>query len=301
MLAHAASAQTDFVMGRFGSAAEHAELCIAHHDPVRQREYRLLFGEDPGTICRGVACWLAWLRGSPVEAKTSMEATLEVARSLDHAFTLAQTLVIAARLYHYLGDANGVRRVTDEALDISSHHGFPWFIAEANVWSGWADVIQNSDPSGLDRLRSGLETYRSSGAEMFVPHHLALLGEAAWHLADGEAALAALAEARRRAAAFGGLDHQVEALRLGAVVVAAHRGASTEADELLGQAGRLALEQGAALLAVRVAVSRADLARQVGDHQWLDQAVAEVAERLRGLPDSSSSPEVERARALARS
>jgi hypothetical protein len=230
-----------------------------------------------------------------------MEATIELARSLDHAFTLAQTLVIAARLHHYMGDVSGVRRVTDEALDISSRHGFPLFIAEATVWSGWADVLENSDPSGLDRLRSGLATYRSSGAEMFVPHHLALLGEAAWHLADGEAALAALVEARRRATAFGDLDHQVEALRLGAVIVASHRGANAEADELLGQAGRLALQQGAAILAVRVAVSRAELARQVGDQQRFDQAVGEVAARVRDLPDGSSSSEVEHARALARS
>ena len=136
---------------------------------------------------------------------------------------------------------------------------------------------------------------------MFVPHHLALLGEAAWHLADGEEALAALAEARTRAIAFGDLDHQVETLRLGAVIVASHRGASAKADELLGQAGRLAVQQGAALLAVRVAVSRAELARQVGDQQRFDQAVAEVADRVRELPDGSSSPEVERARALARS
>ena len=301
MLAHAASAQTDFIMGRFPSAAKHAELCIAHHDPVRQSEYRLLFGEDPGTICRGVSCWLAWLRGDPVGARTSMEATLEVARSLDHAFTLAQTLVIAARLYHYMGDVRGVRRVTDEALEISSHHGFPLFIAEARVWSGWADVVENNDPSGLDRLRDGLSTYRSSGAEMFVPHHLALLGEAAWHLTDGEAALAALSEARRRAVEFGDLDHQVEALRLGAVIVASHRGANAEAEELLGHAGRLALKQGAALLALRVAVSRAELARAAGDRQWFDQAVAEVADRIRDLPDGASSADVERASALVRS
>jgi len=136
---------------------------------------------------------------------------------------------------------------------------------------------------------------------MFVPHHLALLGEAAWHLADGEAALAALTEAKRRAIAFGDLDHQVEALRLSAVIVASYRGANAEADELLGQAGRLAREQGAPLLALRVAVSRAELARQVGDQRRFEQAVAEVADRIRGLPDGSSSPEVERARALARS
>ena len=74
-----------------------------------------------------------------------MEATLGLARSLDHAFTLAQTLVIAARLYHYMGDVGRVRRVIEEANDISSHHGFPLFVAEATVWSGWADVMENSE------------------------------------------------------------------------------------------------------------------------------------------------------------
>jgi class 3 adenylate cyclase/tetratricopeptide (TPR) repeat protein len=299
MLAHAASAQTDFIMGRFTSAAEHAALCIAHHDPIRQADYRLHFGEDPGTVCRGVACWLAWLRGNPIEAMTSIAATIEAARSLDHAFTLTETLVIAARLHHYMGDVSGVRRVVDEALQISSRHGFPLFIAEATVWSGWADVVDGSDPSGLDRLRSGLEAYRSSGTEMFVPHHLALLGEAAWRLGDGEAALAALVEARRRAAAFSDLDHQVETMRLGAVVAAAHQGAHAEAEELLGQAAQLAAQQGAGSLAVRVAVSRADLARQAGDQGLFDQAVADLAARIRELPEGASSPELEHARALA--
>ena len=240
MLAHAASAQTDFIRGRFTSAAGHAAFCIAHHDPVRQANYRVLFGEDPGTICRGVACWLTWLRGDPTEAVTSMAATIDAARSLDHAFTLAETLVIAARLHHYMGDVSGLRRVVDEALDISSRHGFPLFIAEATVWSGWADAVDDSDPSGLDRLRDGLDAYTSSGAEIFVPHHLTLLGEAAWRLGDGEAALTALSEARRRSVASGDLDHQVETLRLGAVVVASHLHRFGEAEELLLQAGQLA-------------------------------------------------------------
>ena len=300
MLAHAASAQTDFLRGRFTSAAEHAALCIAHHDPVRQANYRVLFGEDPGTICRGVACWLTWLRGDPTEAVTSMAITIDAARSLDHAFTLAQTLVIAARLHHYMADTSGLRRVVDEALDISSRHGFPLFIAEATVWSGWADAVDDSNPSGLDRLREGLDAWTSSGAEMFVPHHLTLLGEAAWRLGDGEAALTALSEARRRAVASGDLDHQVEALRLGAVVVASHLHRFGEAEELLLQAGQLAEQQGARILAVRVAVSRAELALQTGNREVFDHAVINIAALLRNLPPGATSPELDRARALTR-
>lgn len=299
MLAHAASAQTDFVAGHFESAAKHAELCIGHHDPVRQSEYRLMFGEDPGTICRGVSSWLTWLRGDPGMAESSMEATLDLARSLDHAFTLAQTLVIAARLYHYMGDVGRVRRVIEEANDISSHHGFPLFVAAATVWSGWADVIENDDPSGLDRLQAGVEAYRASGAEMFVPHHLYLQGEALWHLADGERALALLAEARKRASAFGDLDHQVEALRLSAVILASHSGGSREADDLLREAARLSREQGARQLSVRVAVSGAELAREAGDPTLFDQAIAEVQDVIRDLPEGSSSWEVDRGRELA--
>jgi hypothetical protein len=168
-------------------------------------------------------------------------------------------LVIAARLHHYAGDAAAVRAVAEEARELSSHHGFPLFLAEADVWLGWADVMQHRDRSGLDRARDALDAWRSSGAEMFVPLHLTLLGEAAWHLGDGETALAALVEARARSDAFGDRDSQVETLRLGAVVLASHRHDLAGAEDLLQQAADLAAQQDARSLAARVAATRAEL------------------------------------------
>ncbi len=68
---------------------------------------------------------------------------------------------------------------------------------------------------------------------------------------------------------------------------------------LLREAARLSREQGARQLSVRVAVSRAELAREAGDPTLFDQAIAEVQDVIRDLPEGSSSWEVNRGRELA--
>lgn len=68
---------------------------------------------------------------------------------------------------------------------------------------------------------------------------------------------------------------------------------------LLREAARLSREQGARQLSVRVAVSRAELAREAGDPKVFDQAIAEVQDVIRDLPEGSSSWEVNRGRELA--
>jgi hypothetical protein len=104
MVAHAASAQAYFLMGSFRFAAENAALCRRYHDPLTQADYLIQFGEDPATVCAAVEGWLAWLLGRPTAAAEIMEHAISSARSLGHQFTLAQTLLVAARLRHYLGD-----------------------------------------------------------------------------------------------------------------------------------------------------------------------------------------------------
>jgi tetratricopeptide (TPR) repeat protein len=288
MLAHAASAQTLFLQGDFVHAEEQALRCAAKHDPDRQADYRITFGEDPGTVCRGVAAWLAWLRGRPEEALALMDQAVAGARALDHHFTLAETLLVAARLHHYRKDPDAIREVVGEALDIATRHGFPLFCAEAACWLGWADAVEHRDHGGLERLRDGLAAFRASGAEMFVPHHLVLQGEAAWALGDREAAVAAFTEARSRAARLGNLDHQVEALRLSASAMAGDPGRTAEAEALLVEAADLARAQGAVQLAVRVGVTQVHVAGERGDPRALARARRELADRCRELAAASA-------------
>ncbi len=298
MLAHAASAQTLFIMGNFRSAADHARRCVTRLDPARQSDYRIIFGEDPGIICRGVQSWLLWLLGRPDEALLTIDQAVSAARSLGHQFTLAESLTVAARLYHYLRDVDGVRRVAVEALAIASGHGFPLFSAEATVWKGWADAFDR-DPGGPRQLRSGLEAYRSSGTQMFVPHHLVLLAEALRRVGDHAEALQALSEAHDLAVSLGSLDHQVETLRMSAVVTAERDPHHPAVDPLLTSATVLSREQGALSLEVRVAVSRLKIAMVNGDAETVRIARSELADACERLPAGARSRELDEARGLA--
>lgn len=300
MLAHAANAQTLFIKGDFARALTHARQCAEHHDPVAQAQYRIIFGEDPALICRGVEAWLLWLTGRPNDAVETMERTLEDSRSLGHQFTLAESLLIAARLWHYMRDVAAVRRAATDALAISSEHGFPLFVANAMVWNGWADAMERGDRSAPERLRQGLDAFRASGAAMFEPHHLVVYGEALAQTGDRPAALRALGEARERAALHGNLDHGVEALRVNALVLAAGDPQDPHVRRLLDEAADLARRQNALSLAVRVAVSELGLAVEIGDANAIEPARSRLAALCDDIPDGARSPELDGARALSR-
>lgn len=227
-----------------------------------------------------------------------MERTLKGARSLGHQFTLAETLLIAARLWHYMRDVGAVRRAATEALDISIKHGFPLFIADATVWSGWADATERSDRSATNRLREGLETFRAIGAQVFLPHHLVLLGEALSATGDSVGALNALAEARERSTLHGNLDHGVEALRVHARVIAGSHPQHPEVARLLDEASDLARRQGALSLGLRVAVSQLRLVMDGGEPKTIKRAYARLAAVCDELPRGAHSPEFDDARAL---
>jgi hypothetical protein len=98
-----------------------------------------------------------------------------------HPFSEAIALDYAAMLYAFRGDNQQGREYGKQAAELCSRHGFAYYLAMANVVTGWAG-------QDLPQLREGLEGMRRLGAEIRLPYYYALLAEALGHHgSDGEA------------------------------------------------------------------------------------------------------------------
>jgi predicted ATPase len=62
-------------------------------------------------------------------------------------------------------------------VDLCSRHGFAYYLAMANVLTGWAEAAEGDVSGGLAQLREGLDGMRKLSAEIRLPYYFMLLAE----------------------------------------------------------------------------------------------------------------------------
>src|SRR5262249_7522068 len=85
----------------------------------------------------------------------------------------------------------------EAAIALCTEHGLGEFwVAEANVWRGWALAEQGQKEEGIALMRHGIAAFRAEGGEIKLQHWLAFLGEVYAKMGQQEQGRHALAEAR---------------------------------------------------------------------------------------------------------
>ncbi len=62
-------------------------------------------------------------------------------------------------------------------MELCTVYGFAYYLAMANVLTGWAAAAEGDIPAGLAQLREGMEGLRRLGAEIRLPYYFTLLAE----------------------------------------------------------------------------------------------------------------------------
>ena len=153
----------------------------------------------------------------------------------------------------------------------------------------WCDVAE-----GISLLRSGLAAYRATGAEVWVPHYVALLAGACEIAGRIEESLTLLDEAFQVVERTGERWFEAELHRhKGQLLV--RQGQSEAAEELYLRALGIAVEQGAKLWELRSAVS---LARLYADQRRPTEARDLVAPVYGWFTEGFDTPDLIDAKAL---
>ena len=171
---------------------------------------------------------------------------------------------------------------------------FSLWRASGTIRRDWVTIKNGDVAEGISLLRSGSAAVRATGAEMWMPHYIALLAEACEITGQIEEALTLLDDALQIAERTGERWFAAELNRHKGQLLL-RQGHSEAAEELYRKALSIAEEQEAKLWELRAAVSLARLRRDQGRHAEARDLLAPV---YGWFTEGFDTPDLKEAKAL---
>jgi predicted ATPase len=184
-------------------------------------------------------------------------------------------LAVGARLLSLVGDNAALDERARQLVAVAIEQGFPHWHSQGAIYRGWITVKNANVTEGISLLRRGSSAFRATGAELFVPHYIALLARACEIAGQVEEGLTLLDEALQIIQRTGERWLAAELNRHKGKLLL-RRGHSEAAEELYRKALSIAEEQGAKLWELRAAASLARLRRDQGRHAEARDLLAPV-------------------------
>src|SRR5262249_29915374 len=152
--------------------------------------------------------------GYPAQALKRSREALTLAQEFSHPFSLDYALHWAAGVHQLRREEQATQEWAEEELALSGKYGFELSLAFGTILRGWALTEQRRGEEGIAQMLRGLAAWRETGAELWLPHFIALLVEA--YRKEGQAAegLAVLTEALATVDKTGERFYEAELYRL---------------------------------------------------------------------------------------
>jgi predicted ATPase len=259
---------TRYYRGEPALSAAHFERALARYDPVRHRSLSAVYQTEPGVDVRIWMAWPLWMLGFQDRALALSREGVALSREAAHPFSLGYALVWTAVVHLWRREPVPARAASDEAIAIATEHDVSFVRAGGRITRAVSRLTPGASESevaaAMDDFQHALSDFGAMGVEVGRPH---ILGQVAAGLAavgrlDG--ARAALEGARECSARTSQVYWDAELHRLTGEVLAVDPTARGEAEAHLRTALAIARRQGAAMLALRAAVSLARFLRERG-------------------------------------
>ena len=127
-----------FHLGQLEASLDHMTAAIRAHSGPAESVLALFAGPDIGVFCRSYLAHLAWHREDGNHADGHAAEAIAAARRMRHPFSQAIALDYAAMLHVFQGESRAALERGREAVELCSRHGFAYYLAMANVLTGWA-------------------------------------------------------------------------------------------------------------------------------------------------------------------
>jgi predicted ATPase len=280
LLAHTAVGIASVFLGEPVVAREHLEQGIALYDPQKHNARVSGVAQDPGVACLSYAAWALWFLGYPDQALRKAQEALTLAQELDHPYSVAFAMGMAARVYQWCRDEQRTHEQAEATVTLCTDQGFQYFLAIGTILRGWALAEQGQGQEGIAQIRQGMVSVRATGAEILMTYYPALLAEAQGRGGQAGEGLAVLGEALAIADKNEERFYNTELYRLkGELTLKAKAQGSKstveEAEECFWKAVEIARRQSAKSLELRAVMSLARLWQQQGKkneaHQMLSK------------------------------
>src|SRR5262249_46161682 len=178
VLGHLSSGRSLLMVGAFASCRSHLEEGLVLYDPISHRSLAHLAGIHPHGNSQALLAVVLFCLGFPDQALAQSNAAIAEARRLAHPLSLAVTLGVGSILLSLVGDDAALGERADQLVAVATEQGFLQWRAHGTILRGWVKVKNGDVTEGTSLLRSGSSAYRSTGAEIWMPHFIALLAKA---------------------------------------------------------------------------------------------------------------------------
>jgi predicted ATPase len=260
ILGCASSGRRLMSVGKFAASRSHLEQVGALYNPISHGSLVQPAGVHPQVVSLGFLSFVLFCLGFPDQALAQGSAAIAQARRLAHPPSLALTLGCGNRLLSLVGDVAVLGEWAHELVAMATERGFPYWRAQGTIFAGWLKVKTGEVVEGISLLRSGSTAFRATGAELWAPHHNALLAEAFEIAGEIGEAVTLLDDALRIVERTGERWLEAELNREKGQLVL-RQGHPVAAEGLYREALSIARKQGAKLWELRAAVSLARLHR----------------------------------------
>ena len=133
----------------------------------------LTVGTRPDVHGMAWAAHAEWLLGKEEPARARSERAVQLARTIDHPYSLAVALAYAAVTDQLRGDLAALRERVTELHTLCERYGFGYYSEWGLILAGWS----RSDEGGILSARQGIQGLRSHGAFGRMPYWLSLLAD----------------------------------------------------------------------------------------------------------------------------
>jgi len=275
--AHVAHGYNCFFRGDLVLAREYLEQGRTFYDPRQHSFWLSRWGEDPGIVGLGFGALSLWSLGFPDKALAWNQEELALAAKTTHAFSLAFSLWIAARLHQVRREVQTVGERVENMVTVSTEQGFAAWLGHGMILRGWMLCAQGQGEEGIALMRQGLAAERNAGANLHRTHYLGLLAEAYGLLGRHDEGLATIDDAFAMVEKTGEGYSEAELYRLkGVLLLECTQPGARASETCFLRAIEIARRRNAKSLELRAATSLARLWQREGKRAEAHQMLNEI-------------------------
>jgi class 3 adenylate cyclase/predicted ATPase len=274
--------ETLLFSGELTSARAHLEQGVTAYDPQQVRAFFVRTVQDPGVACLSQTATALWYLGYPDQALARIRQALALAQDLSHPFSAAWALSNVASHHQLRREVQQTQEWVAAAIQLAQEQEFPFWIARAETFRGWALAQQGRGAEGTIQIHHGMAAYRAMGIELYRPQALVLLAETYGHVRREAEGLTVLAEALEMIDKTGARLFEAEVHRLKGTLTLQSQllnpasQVEKEAEACFLKAIEVAQKQQAKTLELRATTSLTRLWQQQGKGQEARKMLSEV-------------------------
>jgi predicted ATPase len=283
--------------GNIQLGLENLDKGISYIDPHWHPSRRFLLGNYPGVSCYTASSILLWGLGYPERANQRANASVDLAREINHPYSLAYALFHNGYLRYWMREDALSLEYARAVLELAEKQRFQIWSAVGTCLQGAALAGTGRPEEGLVIIERGMDMYQGlKSPPIFWPILRSLQAKASGQAGRPEQGLAYIDEAIAIPVQGYGKVLLVEFYQIkGELILTQFPNQSSEAGSWFQQALQTAREQEASMLELRAAISLARLWQDTDNASRGRQLLQSAYEKL---TEGFSSVDMKEARAL---